>query len=844
VIDTFGNGRLLTFDHDPLTRGSTVEVAHEALLKEWPRLRTWLDESRADIRMQRNLARAAREWLEAEHEPSFLMIGSRLAQFEGWVETSAVSLTADENSFLEASLDAKLERETAERERRQRELEQISIGLASQASQELDGPFPERSVLLALEALENYPYSWQAERALGQAVLGDRLCMRLSHDDDVNTASWSQDGTQILTASDDKTVRLWDVCSGEELWRISEGRPDLASWSPDYKSILVINGIDDIINMWDFDSHAERFSLNLEDLKGNLYFNTNYWNPWSPSSEYFLIYTIQGTVYVFDTSTGNLLHTLSNHQGSVTQALCSPNGELIATSGGEDSKIILWEAETGKAQYTLDAGFEDERAMFANWSPSGDRFATRGLGGVKIYDTATGTQLLDIQIPQVWIMRVSWSPDEALVLIAGTHDGIARVWDVESGTELSIIEGLVQAFGSDWSPSGDCAVVSGADGCVHVWGRTASRELEKIRTTSSYFTHIKLSPDGKYILAFGGDNTFNILKLSEADKSFHNESHGNLTNAAWSPDGGRFAFGILVPPDSPIKIWDSMTFDKILVLSGYGDGPVYIYWSPSGDRILITCHNEAHVWDAATGKQIIKLKSHTDEIRPADWSPDGKLVATGSEDGEIIIWDPSSGEISLNYSGHQDRVRSLNWSPDGTRILSTSQAGEATIWDAATGRVLIELLPEDYINLVPDANWSHDGQRVFILTAEGEVHIFNAHTGTKISQFSTFPVHLFTRFSLSPSEERILIEGLDGTAKVWNIATGAELISYEVGGFVKASYSPDGKRVLIGTTEGKYGKWQVFPTWQSTHELIDYAKKHKVFRQLTAEERDLFGLPA
>ena len=72
---------------------------------------------------------------------------------------------------------------------------------------------------------------------------------------------------------------------------------------------------------------------------------------------------------------------------------------------------------------------------------------------------------------------------------------------------------------------------------------------------------------------------------------------------------------------------------------------------------------------------------------------------------------------------------------------------------------------------------------------------------------------------------------------------GVQLLSYELGGFATAAYSPDGKHILIGTTEGSFGSLQVFPTWHSTQELIDYAKAHKVFRQLTPEERQRFGLP-
>jgi serine/threonine protein kinase len=169
VIKYFDRARLLSFDRDPNTRDSTVEVAHEALLKEWHRLKIWLDESRADLHMQRILASAAADWMSADQDSSFLLRGSRLAQFEDWIEVSTISLTTEEQIYLPACLEARQVREKVENERRQRELEQISIGLAGQALHEMDGPSHERAVPLALEALEDYPYTWQAHRALGEA---------------------------------------------------------------------------------------------------------------------------------------------------------------------------------------------------------------------------------------------------------------------------------------------------------------------------------------------------------------------------------------------------------------------------------------------------------------------------------------------------------------------------------------------------------------------------------------------------------------------------------------------------------------------------------------------------
>ncbi len=121
IIQTFAAYRLLTLDHDPATRAPTVELAHEAIICEWGRLRTWLDESRADVRMQRLLAHDTKEWQDARQDTSYLLTGSRLAQCAGWAAETDLALTMDERAYLDASL-AERERQAAvEQERQVRE---------------------------------------------------------------------------------------------------------------------------------------------------------------------------------------------------------------------------------------------------------------------------------------------------------------------------------------------------------------------------------------------------------------------------------------------------------------------------------------------------------------------------------------------------------------------------------------------------------------------------------------------------------------------------------------------------------------------------------------------------
>ena len=175
--------------------------------------------------------------------------------------------------------------------------------------------------------------------------------------------------------------------------------------------------------------------------------------------------------------------------------------------------------------------------------------------------------------------------------------------------------------------------------------------------------------------------------------------------------------------------------------------------------------------------------------------------------------------------------------------MSTNDQGEAIIWDAATGKVLLELFSGEFKNAVPDSAWTKDGERVVIFSTDGYVRIFDSTTGDKIFEFFTRSGSSITHFSLSPNGERMVIGGNDSLATVWDVATGVEIINYEVDGYVWPTYSPDGSQVLIGSTEGQWGKLQVFPVWDSLEDLTEYAKECCVVRELTPGERDVFGLP-
>ncbi len=121
AIEVFGNQRLLAFDRDQISGSPTVEVAHEALLTEWPRLRGWIDEAGSDIVRHSTLVAAMNEWNTADRNPDYLLAGQRLVDYESWADTATLDLTAAEQTFIRESTAARDDADRDEADRSERE---------------------------------------------------------------------------------------------------------------------------------------------------------------------------------------------------------------------------------------------------------------------------------------------------------------------------------------------------------------------------------------------------------------------------------------------------------------------------------------------------------------------------------------------------------------------------------------------------------------------------------------------------------------------------------------------------------------------------------------------------
>ncbi len=858
TLDAFDWSRLLTFDLDPVTREATVELAHEAIIREWGLLRTWLDESRDDVRLQRLLTRSAAEWAAAGRDASYLLHGSRLTQFEGWAQTTDVVLTGDERFYLAASITEEKRRltrrrrvrnlvltaviavalvmsilalwansqrqhaETAEHEARR----QASIGLASTALRELDGGHQDEAVLLALEALNEYPYTSQAESALAEVV--EAYFPYTEIPPYFLSYAWSPDDTRI-------------ALGGTE--GLGEG---------------TLNDSIQIAYADDMTSTLATFSLGAPGC-------TPREMVWAPGGGRLVSIYMRGAYStdpclapptVWEVSSGELLLQFTGHE-SETKILSvdwSPDGASILTTG-EDGTAKIWNAVTGTEILAITGHIA--AVTDGAWSPSGDQIATTSLdGSARIWDAMSGDEQLNISGYTGGLTGLDWSPDGSRLVLA-FEDGIARILGAETG------ELLLNLIGHDgalvdvrYSPVGDrIATASNVDGTARIWDAVTGEMRLSLPGLGVELLGVAWSSDGNSFTV-NGPRHYTIWDVSDQPLNLSGHT-ANILDGEWSPDGMLVATSSF---DNTARIWDAVTGEELHVLD-HGNQVWMLDWSPDSTRIVTASSGgTARIWDVISGELVNEVQlSPSDVILfSARWSPDSTRIINGDMTSHNTVWDANTGETLaiLDF----DAVRPLlgstshcvlfgpSWSPDSRRIATgCSTSGDmpapgVLIWDAATGELLKSF--ESVYNGAARVDWSPDGTRITAASSStasnaGMITVWDAATGELLQTFAGHSAYSYG-LSWSPDGSRIASGDLDGVVKVWDPETGSEVLGFRVPGIIiNVHWRPDGQYIIVS---GEFLPPAIRRVWPSTQTLIDHAYECCVIRDLIPEERERFGL--
>ena len=812
ALEVLVRARLVTLDAE------WAQLAHEALLQAWPRLRQLIDEHRESLLLRQRIEEEAKAW-EAQHRDSSLLYrGARLESAQQWAETADLDGPSElARSFLDKSIGQRRRRTWLLRTAVAFYLVLALVAgvVAVIASEQRDNA-QYADVVAQADRLEVSDPSLAAQLYLvahhrrpdDRDVIGRVLSTQNAplgrplpgHAGAIYFTGFSPDGRTLATANERHTVQLWNLTNPARPALLGKPLDAGTSWvsaaafSPNGRVLASTNG-DGTVHLWDVTDPANPITLAppLNGHNGSMSLLA-----FSPDSRTLATANDDHTVRLWDLADpahpAPLGAPLTGPAGVVRSVAFSPDGRLLA-AGGDDKAVLLWNvADLARP--------------------------------VRVGAPLTGHSQA--------VHSVAFSPD-GRTLATGSDDKTARLWDVvDPDHPVALGSALVGHAGPIWSvafsPDGRVLATGSQDGSAKLWNIT--NPLHPIPIGSSLSTRtggvlaVAFSPDGHSLVTGGDDGTTQLWSLPRTvligptDRVF---------KVVFSPDGHTLAVG---SHDHSIQLWDVTNAGQpaalgppILDHTGYVAG---LAFSPDG-HVLVSESAEdktVRLWNVVDRAHPIRIGQpiarRTQYNGLVAFSPNGLVLATGDTDQTVQLWNAADLNhlvpLGVPLAGHSSYIGSVAFSPDGRTLATASNDATVRLWnvsDPAHPAAVGEPINPGAGHL--QAAFSPDGHTLAMAAEDKTVRLWSVADPIHPVELTSLVGHIEAVRSVefSPDGHTLASVGVDKTVQLWDVTdprrptTAGEPLSGHTGTVGTVAFSPDGHVLATGSEDESVMLWDL-----------------------------------